>query len=229
MVTKLNDYNLATSAKILLDRNSILLNAATYTGFLYKIRNKLFTNSEIKFINSINTESKIKNRINYILYNGGKFSFSGMENEIFKLNLQMIDSKMHIILSTMVLNYYMGNANNLIDLLKIVEQENPCNFNMDNNNTIYEYKIKSFLTSMALGMTPASVWQGHYDATGGYIIVKENGEILCYHIYNRNEFEDYLLKNTKFDTPAHRYKFGELYKDGKDVYMKLNLQIRFKK
>jgi len=27
-----------------------------------------------------------------------------------------------------------------------------------------------------LGMTPSKVWTGIYDATGGYLIVKENGE-----------------------------------------------------
>lgn len=40
-----------------------------------------------------------------------------------------------------------------------------------------------------LGMMPSKVWTGELDATGGYLVVKDNGEILCYHIYNRNEFE----------------------------------------
>ncbi|SMG15027.1 HpaII restriction endonuclease [Arenibacter troitsensis] len=34
----------------------------------------------------------------------------------------------------------------------------------------------------------------------GYVIVKEDGQVLCYSIYNRNEFEDYLLNNTQIDT-----------------------------
>lgn len=208
---------------------STLLNAGTATNFIYKIRNKLFTSSEIRYVNSINTRRKYRDRIEYILSHGGKFKFSGMQNEIFKLNLQVIDSNMPTIAASMLLNYFKGNASSLTDLLKIIEQENPCNFNTDYNHSFYEYKIKSLLTDIALGMTPARVWQGHYDATSGYIVVKENGDILCYHIYNRNEFEDYLLKNTKFDTPSHRHNFGELYKEGNDVYMKLNLQIRFKK
>ena len=57
------------------------------------------------------------------------------------------------------------------------------------------------MTIIALGMMPASQWKGKYEATGGYIIVKEDGDILCYHIYNRNEFREYLYNNTKFDTP----------------------------
>ena len=79
-------------------------------------------------------------------------------------------------------------------------------------------------------MKPATPWDGLDNATGGYIIVKEDGEVLCYHVYNRNDFEDYLFKNTKLDTPSTtRNGFSEIYKgvDGK-YYVKLNLQIRFK-
>ena len=32
--------------------------------------------------------------------------------------------------------------------------------------------------------------------SGSYIIVKADGEVLAYHIYNRNFFEQYLLDNT---------------------------------
>ena len=100
---------------------------------------------------------------------------------------------------------------------------------MNNNHPIYEYKIKQFLNDVALGMKPTEIWQGDYeDATGGYIVVKEDGEIVCYHIYNVNEFHEYLLKNTKLEQASRkRHDFGTLYKEGNDVYIKLNLQIRF--
>ena len=79
-------------------------------------------------------------------------------------------------------------------------------------------------------MMPSKVWTGELDATGGYLVVKEDGEILCYHIYNRNEFEDYLLNNTKLETASStRHEFGTVYKEGNKQYFKLNLQIRFLK
>lgn len=220
---------LGFSIKSRLGGASTLLNASTSTNFIFKVKNGMFTDTEIKHINSIKSRSKYRDRVNNILSNDGKLKYENMQNEVFKLNLQVIDSNMPLIVSSMLLNYYKGNASSLIDLLQIVEKENPCNFNLDHNHTFYEYKIKNLLTDIALGMTPAKVWQGYYDATGCYIVVKENGEILCYHIYNRNEFEDYLLKNTKLDTPSHRNNFGELYKEGNELFIKLNLQIRFKK
>ena len=88
--------------------------------------------------------------------------------------------------------------------------------------------MKRFLTDVALGMMPSKVWSGKYDSTGGYLIVKENGDVLCYHIYNRNEFENYLLNNTKLDTASSsRHDFGEITKENGQLYFKLNLQIRF--
>jgi type II restriction enzyme len=73
-------------------------------------------------------------------------------------------------------------------------------------------------------MMPATVW------TGGHLVVKDDGEVLCYHIYNKNEFENYLFANTKLETPSSsRHGFGLIETiDGRQSF-KLNLQIRFKK
>ena len=61
-----------------------------------------------------------------------------------------------------------------------------------------------------------------------YIIVREDGEVLCYHLFNRNEFETYLINNTKFETAStSRHEFGSIYKDNGKYYIKLNLQVRF--
>jgi type II restriction enzyme len=118
----------------------------------------------------------------------------------------------------------------LIDLVARIAKNNPLHFDAENKHKFYEYKIKRFLTDVALGMMPSKVWTGQYDATGGYLIVKENGDILCYHIYNRNKFEDYLLNNTKLETASSsRHKFGKIYEENGVLYFNLNLQVRFKK
>lgn len=109
-----------------------------------------------------------------------------------------------------------------------ISKTNPLNFNQENNHPFYAYKIKHFLTDIALGMMPSKVWTGKLDATGGYLVVKDNGEVLCYHIYNRNDFEDYLFTNTKLDTASsNRHGFGTIYQENGQLYFKLNLQIRF--
>jgi len=115
------------------------------------------------------------------------------------------------------------------NLTENINKINPLNYDNQFAHTFYDYKVKRFLTDVALGMTPSKVWTGELDATGGYLVVKENGEVLCYHIYNRNEFEDYLFTNTKLETASStRHEFGKIYKENGQYYFKLNLQIRFK-
>ena len=123
-----------------------------------------------------------------------------------------------------------SNLNSVRDLCEQISILNPLNFDNQHSHAFYEYKIKRFLTDVALGMMPSKVWSGQYDATGGYLVVKENGDVLCYHIYNRNQFEDYLYENTKLETASStRHEFGTIYKTEKGLLrFKLNLQIRFK-
>lgn len=105
------------------------------------------------------------------------------------------------------------------------------NFTGKNVLTFYEHKMKVLLLDTALVMTPAKEWNGRYDANGGYLVVRQDGEIVCYHFYNRNDVEDYLYNNTRFERASRsRYHFGKLFrKDDDNVYIKLYLQIRFKK
>jgi len=56
--------------------------------------------------------------------------------------------------------------------------------------------------AIALGIVPETKLLGIDEANGGYVIIKPNGDILCYHIYDRNRLRNYLYKNTKFDSPS---------------------------
>lgn len=170
----------------------------------------------------------IKSRVLYILNNEYKLSFKKVENQIFSNNLILIDSLLPKILSNIILDYYSTEYSYLSDLVELTANKNPQNFDVDNKYKFYDYKIKRFLTDIALGMMPSKVWTGKYDATGGYLIVKQNGDVLYYHLYNRNEFENYLLNNTKLETASStRHGFGEVYKENNSLFFKLNLQIRF--
>ena len=134
------------------------------------------------------------------------------------------------ILAYIVLDYYSSNFSKITDLVENIEKNNPLHFNIANNHKFYEYKIKKFLTDVALGMMPSKIWDGTYDVTGGYLVVKEDGEVLSYHIYNKNKFENYLYHNTKLETASSsRHDFGIIYKENGKFFIKLNLQIRFLK
>jgi type II restriction enzyme len=221
--------SLGFSIKSQLGNPSTLLNAGETTNFIFKIVDVKINQKEIDEINDISSRSKIKDRIIEIKNKGGKLEFLKTQRIIFSNNLILIDSLLPQILSNIVLNFYSSSHSNTEDLVKLTEEENPLKFDTTDKHLFYSYKIKRFLTDIALGMMPSKVWTGEYDATGGYLIVKADGEILCYHIYNKNEFENYLLANTKLETASSsRHGFGEIYEENGELFFKLNLQIRFK-
>ncbi|WP_194775025.1 HpaII family restriction endonuclease [Pararhodonellum marinum] len=227
---------LGFSIKSQLGSASTLLNAGKTTNFIYKIANKRLNGDEIHLINSMyisrgeKMHKDIKGRIFKILEFSGKLDFERTENSVFENNLTLIDSALPEILSEIVYLFFTSGHNKIKELVQEISEKNPLGFNLETNHPFYSYKIKRLLTDIALGMTPAKVWTGELDATGGYLVVKDNGEILCYHIYNRNEFEDYLLNNTKLETASStRHDFGSVYLENNKLFFKLNLQIRFLK
>lgn len=220
---------LGFSIKSQLGNPSTLLNAGRTTNFKYKI-NVNISESKINEINLISTRQKIKDRIERIFEHGGKFEFICTERQIFFNNLVLIDSRLPDIMSEIILEFYSTSSSSLVDLVSAIEISNPLKFDSSNNHEFYRYKLKRFLTDVALGMMPSQVWDGVYDATGGYLVVKDDGGILCYHIYNKNEFENYLLNNTRLETASSsRHGFGVLFEENGELFMNLNLQIRFKK
>jgi hypothetical protein len=227
---KINQFaDLGFSIKSQLGGDSTLLNAGKTTNFIFKIDNFNSTAEEISEINAIDTRSKIKDRIVAINKKGGNLIFTALEQNIFKNNLVLIDSLLPNILAEIIKTFFTSNLSTIENLTANIDKINPLNYDTQFAHTFYDYKIKRFLTDVALGMTPSKVWTGIYDATGGYLIVKENGDVLCYHIYNRNQFEDYLFANTKLETASStRHEFGKIYEENGQLFFKLNLQIRFK-
>lgn len=221
---------LGFSIKSQLGGASTLLNAGKTTNFIYEIEDIVLSDNQIKEINQIDSRSKIKDRIEKIKEFSGTFKFRQTESMIFGNNLTLVDSSLPKIIAEIVYLFFTSGHSKTVDLVNEISRLNPLDFNLETNHPFYSYKIKRFLTDIALGMMPSKVWTGELDATGGYLVVKEDGEILCYHIYNRNEFEDYLLNNTKLETASStKHDFGTVYKVDNEQYFKLNLQIRFLK
>ena len=131
----------------------------------------------------------------------------------------------------LLLNNMPDSVSEIKGVVERIAARNPFVFTGKNVESFYEHKMKVLLLDAALGMTPAKEWNGRYDASGGYIVVRTDGEIVCYHFYDRNDVEDYLYCNTRFERASReRYEYGSLFRgDDGDVYIRLNLQIRFKK
>lgn len=200
-----------------------LLNASGATNFVFDVTG--LTDEQAQKVNDIATDTKIIDRINEI-YKYGTMEFRCAKNVNFAGNLMLIDTRMNEVVGELLLDYYRNNIRTCRELIDRIERRNPLGFP---RKGMYEYKFKKFLCSVALGMMPSKVWDGHDEANGGYVIVKDDGEVVAYHIYNRDAFETYLLNHTKFErgsTGKHGFASVCREDDGK-MYINLNLQIRF--
>ncbi|WP_323678856.1 HpaII family restriction endonuclease [Exiguobacterium indicum] len=202
-----------------------LLNASdgTKIKFSLSLPKDGLTNDDIEEINNINSSSKIKDRIAKIYQKNAELKYESISSETFTKNLQMIDYRMPELLAKLFEESYSVRGKKIPDVV------DSFILKTDEDKEIIEYKVKQLLIACALGMVPLTPWHGLDEATGGYMIVKDNSDVLCYHIYDRNKLSEYLYRHTAFDTPSSsRYDIGKIFSDDStgELKFELNLQIR---
>lgn len=149
-----------------------------------------------------------------------QFHFLHLENKVFANNLIIVDSVFPKILSHYLLLNYQTGVSAIKQLTELVAIADPINYCFSNQN-IYSYKIRFFLTELVFGMKPSDVWKGEYRGPG-FIINISNKEKVCFHLFDKNNFEEFIYNHTYISTT------NIIYEDMGKQYLKLNLQIRFK-
>ncbi|MEW5951939.1 MAG: HpaII family restriction endonuclease [Elusimicrobiota bacterium] len=225
---KTETEELGFSVKSKIGGSATLLNAGKTTNFVYLIAG-IKDQKEKEEINSIKGKSKIKDRIKKLIDNKYEIKFHKTEKDIFEKNLRMIDSLLPEIISDMLKIYYSGKATKVKEIIeKILKEESFSNRFKFLEKEMLEFKIKNFLEAVALGMVPGKLWDGFFLAKGGCLIVEDDGELVCYYMYNRDELRKYLYENTRFESPSsERHCYGKIYEKCGSFYINLNLQIRF--
>ena len=218
------------SIKSLVGGEATLLNAAGSTNFIYEVKN---LNSDlIGEINSIDGASKVKRRLSKIFEMGGNLKFHKIASENFESNLRKIDTLFPQILSELLIEYYSMVGGSMQRMKEVWANKTDFHcallkqFNINENDV--EYKLRNLLMNSALGMTSDTPWSGFLEAAGGFLVLKDDGEVLCYHVYNLDKLRTYLFNNSKFETSStSRHGFAELYMSDDKIFFNLNLQIRF--
>jgi len=244
------ETDLGFSIKSLIGSDSTLFNTGIKNNFIYKIKGNL--GMSVSDFNSYTIKppqrkSKISFRLRELLEKKFSIDFDGIQSSQLWKNLKMIDGDLPEILAYALLFRWVYGKSSLSDVAEILEKEDPMNFYNGevSEQKMYEYKLKKFLTESAMGMTSEKVWLGEYDSFGGVIIAKDDGEIVCFHIYDFNLFRNYLINNTLFEQAStgedetnpgnprtrkgtKKYYYGWLYESEDDLNFKINLQVRFK-
>ena len=216
------DFNQSCS----LESDFVLMNTNDSTRFVFVLKEGNLSKYQMIGKHLGNSLSDVKSILVDFIESGGSVDFVKVENEIFKNNLILIDSKMPELLAHLILLFYKTDIKMTFDLSNELIRLNPLNYDMKFSHFFYESKIKRFLLELALGMNSSNVWSGKYNEDNLPTLRLEDNRLLNYQINTHNIFEEFLFMNTQLlDVENNTENTIFFNSDRSEMYLSLNLRI----
>lgn len=216
------------SIKSKFGQNPTLFNAGSSSQYLYKLTG--CNDAMMEEFNAISEKdgrgwSKCKE---YLSSHFVSIEFERTQNPVYANNLFLIRESMAKIMAWCVKDRLLSanDNHNVKETVERMAEENP--LNVPTPQVYYEKALKDFLIAGFTGMTAGKVWDGKEQVNGGYIVVMDDGDILCYHSNDRESFRDYLYRNTFFEyVSADKYSWSRIQKIDGEYCLPLNVSVRF--
>lgn len=216
------------SIKSKFGQNPTLFNAGTSSQFLYKVTG--CNDAVMQEFNAISEKNGRGWKLckKYISDRNLSLSYCRTQNPIYDENLFLVRESMSKILAWCVKDRLIDFAGDA-EVKETVERMIAANpLNVPNPAVYYEKAIKDFLMAGFTGMTAGCKWDGKEQVNGGYIVVTDDGDVICYHSNDRETFRDYLYRNTYFEyVSAEKYVWSRITKINGEYYLPLNISVRF--
>ena len=231
--------NIGFSIKCEFGENPTLFNTGKASAVVYHITKNMTS----KLMNEINSMVDCKNHVAVadrcvaLREHGCKLEFIGYEYAsrarcyAFEENLDQINPRLPKVIERILWNHFMEGDTD-VDISVVTQRiinENPCGISRPEDK--YPYMMKMFLYSTYCGMTAGTVWNGKSKVKGGYITVKESGEIIANYAVESEAFKNFLYTHCYLDYPstdqAHG-AYGAVYSEDGEYYFKFNFQVRIR-
>lgn len=130
--------------------------------------------------------------------------------------------------------YYYNNSRtdtSVTEAVKYIAAHDSVGYNFGGDlYDTYHLKVANLLYAMFTGLRFSKPWNGKSDVSGGYIVVKRNGDVVAFHSCIADEFKDFLIDKLRFEAPScGRHDYMSIYKkEDSKYYLKFALQFRFK-
>ena len=216
------------SIKSKFGQNPTLFNAGSSSQFLYKISG--CDDAIMQEFNAISDGDGRGWRLcrQYISEHNLTLSYCRTQNPTYDENLCLVRESMSKIMAWCVKDRLIDftEDNKVKETVERMIAANP--LSMSNPAVYYEKAVKDFLMAGFTGMTAACKWDGKEQVNGGYIVVMDDGDVICYHSNDRETFRDYLYRNTYFEyVSAEKYNWSRIIKIDGEYYLPLNISVRF--
>lgn len=233
---------LGFSCKSDLRSSATLLNASIdNTNFIYEVTGPM-NDEKMDVFNNIFKETIRKgqvcydiatsDRMKYLHSIGCDLKFVDTAKPLAKKNLVMCGGiEMPTIVAGMLKKYYFENLSSttsIVDCIDYLAETDFVGYHFDDVKDTYRGKVAQLLLCTFTGMRLGSPWNGRQEVNGGYIVVKNNGDVVAFHSTIADEFKDFLVAKMLMESPSHsRHKDMVIYKEGDRYFLKLALQLRF--
>ena len=233
---------LGFSCKSDLRASYTLLNASgDNTNFVFEVTGPM-DDEKMQHFNGIFRETKRKgeicydiatsDRMQYLHKIGCDIKFFDTVKPLAKTNLIKCGGKeMSEIVAGMLKKFYFENLSSQTTVENCIEylaDNDVADYGFEDLKDTYRGKVAHFLLCTFTGMRLGSPWNGRQDVNGGYIVVKNNGDVVAFHSTIADEFKDFLVAKMIMESPSHsRHKDMVIYKEGDRYFLKLALQLRF--
>ena len=234
---------LGFSCKSDLRSSSTLLNAShDNTNFVFEITGDM-DDEKMKHFNSLFKEIKRKGKIcldiatsermRYLHSLNCDIQFIQTAKPTAKENLIKCGGiEMPTIVAGLLRKFYFENLSGpttINDCIEYLTENDVAGYGFDDLKETYQNKIANFLLCTFTGMRLGKKWNGRQEVNGGYIVVKNNGDVVAFHSTIADEFKDFLINKMIMESPPHgRHKDMCIYKENGHYYLKLGIQLRFK-
>ena len=156
-----------------------LLDAGMATNFVFKL--DCCTREVMERVNAANVSAGLEKCVN-TLTGECDFGFYRVACSTFDRNLRLVDSRFPQVIANALLRYFFGEGTTCLQIVDAMERDDVLGI----GEGMYKHLFKKFLCAVALGMTPKEEWSGHDDASSGYVIACDDGEVFVFHAYNRD-------------------------------------------
>ena len=222
--------------------STALLNASgDNTNFIFEVTGDM-DDEKMEHFNNIFKETQRKgetcydiataDRMQYLHHIGCDIQFLGTAKNDARANLVKCGGmEMPSIVGGMLKKYYFENLSSptsVEDCIAYLAENDIAGYGFDDLKNTYRGKIAHFLLCIFTGMRLGSPWNGRQEVNGGYIVVKNNGDVVAFHSTIADEFKDFLVAKMRMESPSHsRHKDMVIYKESDRYFLKLALQLRF--
>jgi len=222
------------SCKTDLKTASTLLNASgDNTNFVYELseaNDDVMNHFNSLFDNKGNVATR--ERMSYLKDLGIDINFVRPFTDVAYSNLIISGgTDLVAVLGSMIKYFYFeknGSRTSVNECIDYLVNVDPAGYNIHKLETAYRRKVSNFLYDCFTGMKFGKDWTGRSQCTGGFIVLKRDGDVVAYHSTIADEFKDFLIDKMNMEAPSHkRHKDMVIYKDNDKYYLKLALQLRF--